>query len=287
MRIGKLTRLTKIVRALLCIYGKAGSGKTTSLLNLNWDEVVYVSTEAGFRSLQSVLQLVEDLYLKVKETSIDIVFDALKAERQSMSKQLLELYRNAVIKRMEKPDDYILEIDHIHIETMADVYSADFIKAFNDKQVFHGIDMSKKEIIVFDTLTAYSDLVVKERAEANKTNTNKFATWGEHFSAITKLMDDLTLCRGIKVLIGHEEYDKKTDVYALALQGESIKEINKRFTAVLYTGTLTNKETGEHTRVFITNKDAYEFKTDAKCQESKINEVEPLDLSIIINKLKN
>lgn len=287
MRVNKLTRLTKIVRALLCLYGKAGSGKTTSLLNLNWEEVLYVSTENGFKSLQSILQLIEDLYLKAKESTLDTVMENLKLERPSMSNQLANLYRNAVEQRMQKPDDYILEIDHIHIETMADVYSAGFITAFNDKQVFHGIDMSKKEIIIFDTLTAYSDLVVKERSIANRNNSNKFATWGEHFSAITKLMDDMTLCRGIKVLIGHEEYDKKTDTYALALQGESIKEIGKRFTAILYVGTLTDKETQEHNRVIISNKDAYEFKTDAKCQESKINEIEPLDLSVIINKLRN
>jgi hypothetical protein len=100
-------------------------------------------------------------------------------------------------------------------------------------------------------------------------------------------MDDLTMARGIKIVIGHEEYDKKTDTYALSLQGESVKDIGKRFTMILYAGVLVNKDTLEHKRVIVSNKDSYEFKTDAKSQDVRIAEIEPLDLSVIINKIRN
>jgi len=251
------------------------------------ESVLYITTEAGFRTLQSMLQMIEDIYEKTKLSSIQDALEAFAQSRPNMSSQLLELYKELVEIRLSKPYDWILKIDHIGIDAMADLYSPMIFNAYNKKEDLQGIDMSKKEILILDTLTAYSDLVVKERSQANVNNSNKFATWGEHFSAIAKLMDDMTMSRGIKILIGHEEYDKKTETYALALQGESIKEIGKRFTAILYAGVLINKETQEHKRVIISNKDSYEFKTDAKCQDARISEIEPLDILTIINKIKN
>lgn len=94
MRVCKLSRNTSIKRALICLYGKAGSGKTTSLLKMliqNTDEILYITTENGFKTLQSLLQLIEEIYLRAKESSLEEAMMNLVESRPSISPQLLAL----------------------------------------------------------------------------------------------------------------------------------------------------------------------------------------------------
>jgi len=287
MRVGKLSRNTTITRSFILLYARSGFGKTSSLLNIDWDSTVYISTETGFRVLQSLLQFIEDISITARKIGLEEAINKLKTERPSLSEQLLEIYIKAVEKRLEKPEDYLLEIDHIHIDSMNDLYNPMLIDTFDKKQVLNGIDMSKKDTLIIDTLTYYSDIVVKERKIANANNNNKFATWSEHSEAIKSLLEKLLITRGIKIVIGHEGYDKDLKKKTLALQGDAVKtDISGKFNIVLYGTELHDIETNKITRVFITNPDLLSEKVDAKSQDIRINEIEPMDLSIIINKLK-
>jgi hypothetical protein len=294
MKVVKLSRNTKISKSFILLYAKSGFGKTSSLLNIDWSTTVYISTETGFRVLQGLLQFIEGLYEQAIKSSLETVFEALKEERPELSKQLIEVYKNAVKSRIEKPKDYVLEIDHIHIEIMNDLYNPVILDAYNEAGnakstcMFNGIDMSKKDTIIIDTITHYSEMVVKERSLANKTNPNKYATWIEHSIAVKKLLDELVLARGIKIVIGHEAYDKDLKKKSLSICGDNIKnDITGRFNVILYGTEISNTETGEVKRVFVTNPDVLTEKADAKSQDPRLSEIESMDLSIVLNKLKS
>jgi hypothetical protein len=294
MKVVKLSRNTKISKSFILLYAKSGFGKTSSLLNIDWSTTVYISTETGFRVLQGLLQFIEELYEQAIKSSLETVFDALKTERPELSKQLIEVYKSAVKSRMEKPKDYMLEIDHIHIESMNDLYTPVILDAYNEAGnsktpcMFNGIDMSKKDTVIVDTITHYSEMVVKERTLANKTNTNRYATWSEHSMAIKKLLDELVLARGIKIVVGHEAYDKDLKKKSLSICGDNIKnDITGRFNIILYGTEISNPETGEVKRVFVTNPDVLTEKADAKSQDPRLSEIESMDLSIVLNKLKS
>jgi len=286
MNVDKISRLMNIRKLFVLLYTRAGFGKTTSLLNLEWERVLYITTESGFRVLQGMLVLIEKLYDEAILTSKEETLAKFKSERPDMSDQLLETYNTALTHRLSKPKDYLLEIDHISVDCQQDLFSKTIWDAYNEKAMFHGIDMSKKDIIVVDTITYYSDIVVKERQIANANNNNKFATWAEHATAIKTLLDNLVVLRGIKVVIGHEGYDKDLKKRTLALQGDAVKtDISGRFNVVLYGTELKDEDTNKTTRVFITNPDIIQEKVDAKSQDPRLSEIEDMDLAKILYKL--
>lgn len=290
MQIGKISMDTHISRTLIGVYGRNGIGKTTSLLLLlleQGERVLYLSTETGFRVLQSTLKLIEFLHQQVLSgVSIEDVMTNFKLDRPSLSQQMEEILREALAIRATKPDNFKLEIDHIYIDSMTDLTSDIIWKAYEDKVIFHGIDMSKKDIVVLDTLTYFSDLVVKERQLANKNNKNGFATWGEHSIAIKGLLEKLLLTRGIKIVMAHEGYNKDLKKTSIALQGDAVKtDVFGKFNIVFFATEYRRSDDEEIKRVFVTNPNILSDLADCKSQDTRINEIEPMDMNKIIKKL--
>jgi predicted ATP-dependent serine protease len=95
MFVGKISLDTQISRTLIGVYGRNGIGKTTSLLLLLLEQgtrVLYLSTETGFRVLQSTLKLIESLYKQaLSGKTLDEIMDEFRLERPSLSKQMEEI----------------------------------------------------------------------------------------------------------------------------------------------------------------------------------------------------
>jgi hypothetical protein len=292
MFVGKISLDTQISRTLIGVYGRNGIGKTTSLLLLLLEQgtrVLYLSTETGFRVLQSTLKLIESLYKQaLSGKTLDEIMDEFRLERPSLSRQMEEILREALVIRSSKPEDFKLEIDHIHIDCMNDLTSDIIWKVYEEKGMFHGINMETKDVIVLDTLTYFSDLVVKERQLANKNNKNGFATWGEHSVAIKTLLDRLLLARGIKIVMAHEGYNKDLKKTSIALQGDAVKtDIFGKFNIVLFATEYKKNDDDEVKRVFITNPNLLTDLADCKSQDTRLAEIEPMDMNKIVKKLSN